>query len=79
MKCPFCGKEMESGFVSSGATIMWKIKRKRIPINPFLSEKKGEFVFAHNPFGGAAAAGTLCRSCNKIVLDLSQSDWPWEL
>jgi len=80
MKCPFCGKEMESGFVASGALLVWRIKRKRIRISHYPSWKKGEFALGYNPFNESAAQGTLCRSCNKIVLDLNQPpEWPWDL
>ena len=82
MKCPFCGKEMESGFVASrsGAMLVWRIKRKRIRISHYPSRKKGEFALGYNPFKESAAQGTLCRSCNKIVLDLNQTpEWPWDL
>lgn len=68
MKCPFCGEEMEHGFVTSGVTLKWQLKKKKVTINPYPDEKNGEFVFSYNPFGGAAAEGELCRKCHKIIL-----------
>lgn len=40
MRCPFCGEEMERGFVKSGTTLMWRLIKKKVTINPFLNEKK---------------------------------------
>lgn len=63
---------MEHGFVTSGTALTWRLRKKKVTINPFLNEKKGEFIFSYNPFGGAAAEGCLCRKYHKIVLSYEQ-------
>lgn len=74
MNCPFCGNEMEHGFVSSGVSLTWRKRKKKVTINPSLDKKKGEFIFSHNPFGGAAAEGNLCRSCRKIIINYEKEE-----
>lgn len=69
MKCPFCNNEMEHGFVTAGVSLKWQKKKKKITINPYPNKKNGEFVFAYNPFGGAASEGSFCKKCKKIIIN----------
>jgi sarcosine oxidase delta subunit len=68
MNCPFCNGEMEHGFVTSGAALTWRKRKKKVTFNPYPDKKQGEFVFSYNPFGGAAAEGYICKNCKKILI-----------
>lgn len=70
MKCPYCGHEVEEGYVQSARTIVWSVKKKAVfPSNGFSR--------ADVPVTGmfdAAQRAYLCRSCKKIVIDLEAID-----
>ena len=69
MKCPFCGAEMNRGYVQSGTHIVWTAQKRRV------SQKSGrpdEILLAQDFLGGAAVDGFCCPDCKKIVLDYAE-------
>lgn len=71
MQCPYCGKEMESGLIQSQNEIAWLpvSKRKLVSRAQFFdgSVVLSEYSFLH----GSAVISWLCRSCEKVVIDLA--------
>ncbi|MBU9724861.1 PF20097 family protein [Diplocloster modestus] len=73
MKCPFCNREMENGYLTSDArAIAWRKERYQ----PALIRKGGGIQLARNPMGGAAAIANAfcCQECKKIVIDYSEKE-----
>lgn len=67
MKCPYCGKEMEKGTITSSEPLNW-LREAHFINQP--DESEGEFNLAKaSMFGRAAVEAWLCRDCGKIVID----------
>lgn len=71
MKCPYCGEEMESGLIQSGNEITWLPVSKRTLVTRARffdgAVVLSEYSFLH----GSAVISWLCRSCEKVVIDLA--------
>ncbi|TCL41906.1 PF20097 family protein [Harryflintia acetispora] len=70
MKCPFCDREMEKGYITSdGNAIAWRKERHESA----LVGKGGGVQLSWNILGGAAAVKNAyhCKGCEKIVIDYS--------
>ena len=77
MKCPYCGKEMELGLISSPRELSW-IKGKKKPYFGRAEFHDGAVVLSELSFiKGSAVAAYLCRNCEKVIIDYSkeQSDF----
>jgi hypothetical protein len=67
MKCPFCGDEMEAGFVqSNGSALIWTNKKHRFSI--LADSSKGEIQLDH-VFNSASITASICRKCKKIIAE----------
>lgn len=70
MKCPYCGNEMEQGFIQSPQEISWKKGDKR----PFLGRAQfheGSVILSELSFmKGSAVTAFLCRDCKKVIIRL---------
>lgn len=67
MKCPYCGAEMEQGYVQSARGIFWSTKRRKLFILPTYEDVEIA------PMSWTASANEnsyLCRKCNKVIIDL---------
>ena len=69
MKCPYCGGEMEQGFIQSPQEISWK-KGDKIPVFGRAQFHEGSVVLSYLSFmKGSAVTAFLCRSCRKVIID----------
>ena len=70
MKCPYCEKEMELGYIQSPNGVVWTPKKHLIESFAVLD---GNGISLAN--GAAINAGTVyaykCSKCQKVVIDLS--------
>lgn len=66
MKCPFCGNEMEQGYLQSGHIILWTDRRHKVSTKP---RGDKDFAIAKNALGGANTVGMNCRKCKKIIIE----------
>ena len=73
MKCPYCGAEMEQGFIQCRDGVSWQKKQRLVAA---VSSLSGDAVVLArsqgNPFSGAAAIAHHCQACKKIVIDYAQ-------
>lgn len=60
MKCPYCGKEMEQGYIQSRDGLGWSKKDRMLKVFAGL--------LAEIPFGNSVDAWR-CADCKKIVID----------
>lgn len=67
MTCPFCGKEMEEGYLQSARPIVWAEDEKAF----FPSVAFGKKDVSVTGMLDTVQKSYLCRTCNKIVTDLS--------
>lgn len=68
MKCPYCDKEMEEGYITSDARcIAWRKERYE---SAWVS-KKSDGIQLSRTFAGAVALdhAYCCKKCKKIIID----------
>lgn len=70
MKCPYCGEEMEQGFLQGRNRIAWVKKKHLISTLP----KEGEVLLENNTFKDFTLTAFICKSCKKIIVDYSDKD-----
>ena len=68
MNCPFCGQEMEQGFVQSGTRILWTKKIHKISLLP----KDGDVLLLKSVLRPSAIPACICKVCKKIVMDYAE-------
>ena len=74
MKCPYCKKEMELGFIQSPQEISWKKGDKR-PLLGRAQFHEGSVILSELSFlKGSAVTSFLCRECKKVIIDYSDDN-----
>ena len=74
MKCPYCEKEMEQGFIQSPHEISWKKGDKR-PLFGRAQLYEGSVILSELSFvKGSAVTAFLCRDCQKVIIDYSDEN-----
>ena len=74
MKCPYCKKEMELGFIQSPQEISWK-KGDKKPLIGRAQFHKGSVIISELSFlKGSAVTAFLCRECKKVIIDYSDEN-----
>lgn len=68
MKCPYCGKEMQKGYIQALSNILF-VKEKHMM--KMLPSHDGEFNLARLSMGISAAriVSFYCPDCDKIMID----------
>ena len=70
MKCPYCGKETETGLIQSPNAINWiKGERRRMFSGSILHPNA--VTLSDYSLLGAAVVAHLCRECQKVIIDLA--------
>ena len=74
MKCPKCQKEMEAGFLQTGAksVIYWADKVR--PLNLSYMSKNAFVVSDEMRLGSNAVPSNICKACRLILSDYSQKE-----
>ena len=67
MKCPFCGREMTSGYVQSPRAIIFAESRHYISFWP--SKAIGEFYVSSENWKAPYCVANHCPECKKVILD----------
>ena len=69
MNCPFCGREMENGYLSSaGRGAKWTPKARSWTS---ICTQDGELPLEQWSFTGKnSTKALLCRACRKVILDI---------
>ena len=74
MKCPYCEKEMELGFIQSPQELSWKKGDKR-PLLGRAQIREGSVILSELSFlKGSAVTAFLCRECKKVIIDYSDEN-----
>lgn len=74
MKCPYCKKEMELGFIQSPQEISWK-KGDKKPLMGRAQFHEGSVILSKLSFlKGSAVTAFLCRECKKVIIDYSDDN-----
>lgn len=72
MKCPYCGEEMEKGFIQSPQEISW-LKGEKRPLLGRAAFHDGSVILSElSMLKGSAVTAYLCRACKKVLIDYSE-------
>jgi len=75
MKCPYCGNEMENGFIQCRDGVVWTPRKQPVAALSFLGK---DSVFLAN--GAAEDTKTVyaskCHTCRKVIIDYSGENAP---
>lgn len=74
--CPYCGSEMELGYIQTERTdkIFWLPEGKKVSFfNQSILRKMNGFLLGdHGMFGKSEQPAWCCRSCKKLVVDYKE-------
>ncbi len=68
-QCPYCGREMASGYVQCRDGVFWCEKKRAVAAIPPLFQHSVRLAPSSGPFDGGAAEAYHCTACQKIVID----------
>ena len=70
MNCPYCGKEMEKGFMQSARTVLFTTQKNE---GAFTWKGKGDIVLTANNWLNPTCIAYHCKDCKKVVADYSET------
>lgn len=71
MKCPKCGKEMESGYLQTDKIMAFNQHIHKLSLHP---KDEGDLLIVNNMISGANFKGAVCKDCGLIIFDYTQSN-----
>lgn len=73
MKCPYCGAEMQEGWLQSTRPFFWgQEQTERFLVKP--QKKKGEFYVSEGFWEGSFAPADYCEACKKLILSVNTEE-----
>ena len=70
MKCPYCGNEMEKGYIQSRDGVVWRKKKSAVSALAALASDAILLGTSDgNPFGGNYVVVYHCADCKKFIID----------
>lgn len=69
-KCPYCGRELLSGYLQSARQIIWSQEEKSIS---FRADEEGDLVVSHGIWEGSFADCRYCADCGIFLLERPRS------
>lgn len=76
-RCPYCGAEMQRGWLRSRRSDIWWEPDPTIPAPD--AEQGMRCIAAAGSFTGAEAEAWDCPACKKLILDRSRRNLPLDL
>ena len=74
-KCPWCGKEMEQGFITGGRDgVRWHPGIHKFEFFRDLDGNSFDILSDGGAFSGYYKTAWLCRECGKMVLDVPEPE-----
>ena len=70
MNCPYCGNEMQPGYVQSSRAFFFATEQHSILYRP--NRKKGEFCLSSQNFISPICIAYHCAQCKKVILDYTK-------
>ena len=64
--CPYCGRELFSGYLQSARQIIWSQEEKSIS---FRTDEEGDLVVSHGIWNGSFADCRYCAGCGIFLLE----------
>lgn len=77
MKCPYCGNEMELGYIQCRDGVNWTPQKQLIAALSFLG--KNRVSLANNAAGDSQTVYAYkCDTCRKVIIDYAADSRPAE-
>jgi len=70
MKCPHCGVEMENGYLQCMRRVAWIKEPHKVSLMP----KQGEVLLENNAVKDCIFVASICKSCQKMIVDYSDKE-----
>ncbi len=70
MNCPYCGVEMEQGYLQGVTRVAWVKAPHKVSLLP----KAGEILLENNTFKDFLLTAAICKACKKMVVDYSDKE-----
>lgn len=68
MLCPYCGKEMEAGFIQCRDGVTWTPKKQFLPALSFLG--KGAVSLENGAADNSSSVYAYnCKECKKVIIE----------
>jgi hypothetical protein len=75
MKCPYCGKEMENGYIpASKFALMWIPEGERVPTTIFNKTKTGVNLTKVPFWTMQKAESFYCDSCKVVITPVKEKE-----
>ena len=74
MVCPYCGQEMELGYIQCRDSVIWSTKKRAIAALPPLRSSYIVLGSGGGPFSGASVRAYHCDKCKKIEIDCNHTN-----
>ena len=65
-KCPYCSRELFSGYLQSARQIIWSQEEKSMS---FRADEEGDLVVSHGIWNGSFADCRYCADCGIFLLE----------
>ena len=65
MKCPYCSREMEKGYVPSARPVIWSLNKKKLL---FIATEADDLTISKGYLNGCFAEAYHCSKCKKIII-----------
>ncbi len=72
-KCPYCGNEMESGYIQCRDGITWTKKKCLVASLSTLSRSAVHMGVHRGPFAGDIVSAQHCANCKKVIIDYTNT------
>lgn len=70
MKCPYCGNDMEKGYIQSRDGVIWRKKKSAVSVLAVFAPDAVDIgTDDGNPFGGHFVVVYRCADCKKFLID----------
>ena len=66
MRCPYCKKEMEYGFVQSSKEIIFSDDKRK---SPFVGPRDGDIRLTSGFWAPATCKAWHCPECRKVIIE----------
>ena len=65
MKCPYCGEEMQTGYLQSARPVLWSPQKKKMM---FLASEMEDVRITEGLWNGCFAVADYCELCEKVIV-----------
>ena len=69
MNCPYCGKQMQTGYLQSSRRIIWSPEKKEGIV---MASNEGDINFPSGIINGSCVESWHCAGCKKLITEVKE-------